>query len=91
MPPSRCPTARKGEQIVLVTDADGARRVDLVGWAQNHGVTELAVPRQVLVVPRIRCWAPARPIMSASKNTSNANWPRPPRDGPVWSVFKWCR
>jgi acyl-[acyl-carrier-protein]-phospholipid O-acyltransferase/long-chain-fatty-acid--[acyl-carrier-protein] ligase len=32
----------KGEQIVLVTDAAGARRLDLVAWAQNHGVSELA-------------------------------------------------
>jgi len=40
----------KGEQIVLVTDATGARRLDLVAWAQNHGVSELSVPRRVLVV-----------------------------------------
>ncbi|MEO7054934.1 MAG: AMP-binding protein, partial [Rhizomicrobium sp.] len=40
----------KGEQIVLVTDAAGARRLDLVAWAQNHGVSELSVPRRVLVV-----------------------------------------
>ena len=36
----------KGEQIVLATDAAGARRLDLVAWAQNHGVSELAVPRR---------------------------------------------
>jgi acyl-[acyl-carrier-protein]-phospholipid O-acyltransferase/long-chain-fatty-acid--[acyl-carrier-protein] ligase len=47
------PDGRKGEQIVLVTDAAGARRVDLIGWAQNHGVSELAVPRQVLTVEAI--------------------------------------
>ena len=40
----------KGEQIVLVTDAAGARRLDLVAWAQNHGTSELAVPRRVLVI-----------------------------------------
>ena len=40
----------KGEQIVLATDAAGARRLDLVAWAQNHGVSELAVPRRVLVL-----------------------------------------
>jgi acyl-[acyl-carrier-protein]-phospholipid O-acyltransferase/long-chain-fatty-acid--[acyl-carrier-protein] ligase len=42
------PDARKGEQIVLVTDAGEAQRVDLIGWARNHGVTDLAVPRQIL-------------------------------------------
>ena len=40
----------KGGQIVLATDAEGARRLDLVAWAQNHGVSELAVPRRILVV-----------------------------------------
>ena len=40
----------KGEQIVLVTDVADARRLDLVAWAQNHGVSELAVPRRVLSV-----------------------------------------
>lgn len=47
------PDGRKGEQIVLVTDMAEARRLDLVGWAQNHGVSELSVPRRVLVVPAI--------------------------------------
>ena len=47
------PDGRKGEQIVLVTNAQEARRVDMVGWAQNHGVTELALPRRVLLVDAI--------------------------------------
>jgi acyl-[acyl-carrier-protein]-phospholipid O-acyltransferase/long-chain-fatty-acid--[acyl-carrier-protein] ligase len=47
------PDGRKGEQIVLVTDATEARRVDMVGWAQNHGVTELALPRRVILVSEI--------------------------------------
>jgi acyl-[acyl-carrier-protein]-phospholipid O-acyltransferase/long-chain-fatty-acid--[acyl-carrier-protein] ligase len=47
------PDGRKGEQIVLVTDAKEARRVDLIGWAQNHGVSEISVPRRVLVVDSI--------------------------------------
>jgi len=47
------PDGRKGEQIVLVTDAQDARRIDMVGWAQNHGVTELALPRRVILVEAI--------------------------------------
>jgi acyl-[acyl-carrier-protein]-phospholipid O-acyltransferase/long-chain-fatty-acid--[acyl-carrier-protein] ligase len=47
------PDGRKGEQIVLVTDVKDARRMDLLGWAQNHGVPELSVPRRVLVVDTI--------------------------------------
>jgi acyl-[acyl-carrier-protein]-phospholipid O-acyltransferase/long-chain-fatty-acid--[acyl-carrier-protein] ligase len=47
------PDGRKGEQVVLVTDAKGADRIELVGWARNHGVSELTVPRRVLVVDAI--------------------------------------
>jgi len=47
------PDGRKGEQIILVTDVKDARRMDLLGWAQNHGVPELSVPRRVLVVDAI--------------------------------------
>ncbi|HEU0095403.1 MAG TPA: AMP-binding protein, partial [Rhizomicrobium sp.] len=47
------PDGRKGEQVVLVTDAKDADRIELVGWARNHGVSELTVPRRVLVVESI--------------------------------------
>ena len=39
---------RKGEQIVLLTTNPEAQRVDLIGWAQNHGVAEIAVPRRIV-------------------------------------------
>jgi acyl-[acyl-carrier-protein]-phospholipid O-acyltransferase/long-chain-fatty-acid--[acyl-carrier-protein] ligase len=54
------PDGKKGEQIVLVTDAPEARRLDLVGWAQNHGVSELSVPRRLLL-------APAIPVLATGK------------------------
>jgi acyl-[acyl-carrier-protein]-phospholipid O-acyltransferase / long-chain-fatty-acid--[acyl-carrier-protein] ligase len=44
------PDGRKGEQIVLMTTNKDANRLDLVGWANNHGVAELAVPRRILAV-----------------------------------------
>lgn len=44
---------RKGEQIVLVTDAKEASRPSLLAWAQHHGVSELAVPRRVMIVESI--------------------------------------
>jgi len=47
------PDDRKGEQILLVTDAPEARRADLIAWAQNHGVSELAIPRKILIVSEI--------------------------------------
>jgi acyl-[acyl-carrier-protein]-phospholipid O-acyltransferase/long-chain-fatty-acid--[acyl-carrier-protein] ligase len=42
------PDERKGEQIVLLTTNPLAQRVDLVSWAQNHGVAEIAVPRRIV-------------------------------------------
>jgi acyl-[acyl-carrier-protein]-phospholipid O-acyltransferase / long-chain-fatty-acid--[acyl-carrier-protein] ligase len=42
------PDGRKGEQIVLVTTNRDANRLDLAGWAHNHGVSELAVPRRII-------------------------------------------
>jgi acyl-[acyl-carrier-protein]-phospholipid O-acyltransferase/long-chain-fatty-acid--[acyl-carrier-protein] ligase len=47
------PDGRKGEQIVLVTTTKNASRYDLVGWARNHGVSELAVPRRIFTVEEI--------------------------------------
>jgi acyl-[acyl-carrier-protein]-phospholipid O-acyltransferase/long-chain-fatty-acid--[acyl-carrier-protein] ligase len=47
------PDPRKGEQIVLVTNATEATRPSLLAWAQHHGVSELAVPRRLLIVQEI--------------------------------------
>jgi acyl-[acyl-carrier-protein]-phospholipid O-acyltransferase/long-chain-fatty-acid--[acyl-carrier-protein] ligase len=47
------PDGRKGEQIILVTTNPEANRVDLVGWAHNHGVPEIAVPRRLVHVDEI--------------------------------------
>ncbi len=47
------PDRTKGEQIVLVTDCPNAERMDLVGWAHNHGVAELAIPRRIVQVEAI--------------------------------------
>jgi acyl-[acyl-carrier-protein]-phospholipid O-acyltransferase/long-chain-fatty-acid--[acyl-carrier-protein] ligase len=47
------PDGRKGEQIVLVTTNRDANRHDIVGWAHNHGVSELAIPRRIVVVDEI--------------------------------------
>jgi acyl-[acyl-carrier-protein]-phospholipid O-acyltransferase/long-chain-fatty-acid--[acyl-carrier-protein] ligase len=47
------PDARKGEQVLLVTTTPNANRHDLLGWAHNHGVPELAVPRRILHVDQI--------------------------------------
>jgi acyl-[acyl-carrier-protein]-phospholipid O-acyltransferase / long-chain-fatty-acid--[acyl-carrier-protein] ligase len=47
------PDGRKGEQIVLITTNPDAQRAELFGWAQNHGVSELAVPRRLIHVKEV--------------------------------------
>ncbi len=47
------PDGRKGEHIVLLTTNPDADRIDLVGWAQNHGVSELAVPKRIIHIDAI--------------------------------------
>ena len=47
------PDGRKGEQIVLITTNPDANRHDIVGWAHNHGVSELAIPRRIVCVDEI--------------------------------------
>lgn len=53
----------KGEQIVLVTDAAGARRLGSWLPAQNHGSSEPAVPRRIVVLKPCRSWEPAKRTM----------------------------
>jgi acyl-[acyl-carrier-protein]-phospholipid O-acyltransferase / long-chain-fatty-acid--[acyl-carrier-protein] ligase len=47
------PDGHKGEYIALLTTNPTADRVDLVGWAQNHGVSELTVPRRIIRVAAV--------------------------------------
>ena len=44
------PDARKGEQVVLLTTIASADRATLLAQAQNEGVGEISVPRQVIAV-----------------------------------------
>jgi acyl-[acyl-carrier-protein]-phospholipid O-acyltransferase/long-chain-fatty-acid--[acyl-carrier-protein] ligase len=44
---------RKGEEIALVTTCPDAKRIDFVGWAHNHGVSELAAPRRFVFVDAV--------------------------------------
>jgi len=47
------PDPRKGEQIVLLSDTQDCNRTDILAWAQNHGVPELAVPKRIFYVEEI--------------------------------------
>ena len=47
------PDARKGEQLVLVTDKPDADRDDLLSYAKDQGIAELMVPKAIHVVGEI--------------------------------------
>ena len=44
---------RRGESIVLVTTNPEATRASFLAWAREHGVSELAAPRRIIVVAEI--------------------------------------
>ncbi|WP_246329511.1 AMP-binding protein [Chthonobacter rhizosphaerae] len=47
------PDDRKGEALVLVTDAEGANTAPLLAWAREHGVAEILVPKTIVSVPTL--------------------------------------
>ncbi len=47
------PDDRKGEQIILLTDAKNAQRSELLTQAKNTGVAEISVPKQVKLITKI--------------------------------------
>lgn len=47
------PDARKGEQIILLTDHPAGDRSDLLAYAQSNGVSELFIPRTVRSVDAV--------------------------------------
>lgn len=44
------PDPKKGEQVILVTEQEDAKRQDLLTWAQSHGVAEITVPKKIITV-----------------------------------------
>ena len=59
------PDGRRGEQIILVTDAREANRAALWAWARNHGVPECAVPRSVIFVDSVPVLGTGKPDYAA--------------------------
>ncbi|MFN3313440.1 MAG: 2-acylglycerophosphoethanolamine acyltransferase, partial [Hyphomonas sp.] len=47
------PDPKKGEQVVLLTDAPAATREPILSWAKTHGVAEISVPRRVFKIDEI--------------------------------------
>jgi len=55
------PGERKGEQIVLLTTNPEAKRTDLIAFAQRQGVSELAVPRRIVLAEEIPVLGTGKP------------------------------
>ncbi len=72
------PAPPKGEEIVLVTDFEGARRMDLLAWAQNHGVSELAIPRKILTVSALPVLGTGKTDYVAVQKLAQAEGAEPP-------------
>ena len=47
------PDARKGEKLILITEAPGATRADFLSFAKANGAMDLMVPAEVRVVPKV--------------------------------------
>jgi acyl-[acyl-carrier-protein]-phospholipid O-acyltransferase / long-chain-fatty-acid--[acyl-carrier-protein] ligase len=47
------PDPRKGEQIILLSETPEANRSEMIAFAQNHGVSDLTIPRQVYHVEAV--------------------------------------
>ncbi len=47
------PDARKGEQLVLLTEREGAKREEISAHARAEGASELMVPRQIFCVDKL--------------------------------------
>ncbi len=53
MPRSPCRTGARASRSCSSPTNKDANRHDIVGWAHNHGVSELAIPRRIVVVDEI--------------------------------------
>lgn len=47
------PDARKGEKLILITEASGATRADFLAFAKANGAMDLMVPAEVRIVPKV--------------------------------------
>lgn len=47
------PDPRKGERVVLFSDRPDAQASDMLAWAQQNGVPEIAVPKKIIRIDEI--------------------------------------
>lgn len=59
------PDARKGEQLVLVTMHEQAKKEDLSAYASKHGISELSVPKNIMLIDKM-------PVLGSGKTDYTA-------------------
>ncbi len=61
------PDARKGERLILVTNASGANREAIMRHARAKGASELMVPAKVMVVPQVPLLGSGKPDFAGTQ------------------------
>lgn len=77
------PDKRKGEQILLLTDYEKADRADLVAFAKNHGVTELAIPKKIIKVEEIPVLGTGKTDYGTVQKLANEATAKPAAEAPA--------
>ncbi len=73
------PDPKRGEQLVLVTDRQGASRDALLAASRQHGLGEIFVPKTILIVARVPLLAtgkvdyPAVAALAEKREDASAN------------------
>lgn len=47
------PDSKRGESIILFTTAKGIERREIINTAQKEGISELAIPREIIILPHL--------------------------------------
>jgi acyl-[acyl-carrier-protein]-phospholipid O-acyltransferase/long-chain-fatty-acid--[acyl-carrier-protein] ligase len=71
------PDARKGEKLLLVTTQRGAEPRDLLAAARDRGLTEIQVPREVMVVDKLPLLGTGKTDYPAVQRLSESKLKRP--------------
>lgn len=69
------PDPQKGEQLVLITDAQTANRAQLLERARREGKSELGVPRRILVVKQVPLLGSGKVDYGAAKKLAEESFP----------------
>jgi acyl-[acyl-carrier-protein]-phospholipid O-acyltransferase/long-chain-fatty-acid--[acyl-carrier-protein] ligase len=68
------PDAKKGEQLVLVTDHGEAERDALIAFARSEGMAELAIPKRIHKVEAVPLLGTGKVDYGAVKALAEARW-----------------